>query len=215
MSRDTSGPKNEPQYAGTGAPADAADLSEVATYAALVGNRKVGTTIQRNAATSTTSAWEGLLWGDTTDGLEYRYTSAAWVNVTGPFPLHRLTDARANVDGVSQVPVFTSDPAHSTTTTLAAPHAQGITIAAVGTYAIKVDIIFAVAATGLSYVQIDGDSTTSFARAPMAVGHDRVSVSVPAYRVFGANQILPITFYKNNGNLGTNYVSVVVTKLTV
>jgi hypothetical protein len=155
------------------------------------------------------------IYGDPANNGDYAWSGTTWVIVTGPFPVHRLTDARANVDGASQVPVFTSDPAHSTTTTLAAPHAQGITIAAVGTYAIKVDIIFAVAATGLSYVQIDGDSTTNFARAPMAVGHDRVSVSVPAYRVFGANQILPITFYKNNGNLGTNYVSVVVTKLTV
>jgi hypothetical protein len=85
MSRDTSGPKNEPQYAGTGAPADAADLSEIATYAALVGNRKTGTTAQRNAATGTSAAWEGLLWGDTTDGYEYRYTSGAWVGGTTPF----------------------------------------------------------------------------------------------------------------------------------
>lgn len=71
--------KNEPQYAGTGAPADAADLTEVAAYAALVGNRKVGTTAQRTATTGTAEAWDGLLWGDTTDGFEYKYKSGAWV----------------------------------------------------------------------------------------------------------------------------------------
>jgi hypothetical protein len=81
MARDSSGSKNQPQYAGTGAPADAADLSEIATYAALVGNRKVGSTAARTGSTGA-DVWEGLLWGDTDDGLEYRYTSGAWVAPT-------------------------------------------------------------------------------------------------------------------------------------
>lgn len=79
MARDSSGPKNVPQYAGTGAPADAADLTEVAAYAAAVGNRKSGTTIQMNALLGTVDAWDGLFFGNTTDGFEYRHTAGAWV----------------------------------------------------------------------------------------------------------------------------------------
>jgi hypothetical protein len=83
MARETSGTHNEPQYSASGAPADAADLSEVATYAVLVGNRKVGTATARGLA-SGIDVWEGLMWGDTTDGLEYRYTSGAWVKSYAP-----------------------------------------------------------------------------------------------------------------------------------
>lgn len=80
MARDTSGPKNEPQYSGTGASADAADLTEVGAYAATVGNRKLGPTTARNTAAGA-DVWEGLLWGDTTDKTDYRYTSGAWVRM--------------------------------------------------------------------------------------------------------------------------------------
>lgn len=84
MARDNSGTKNEPQYTTTGAPADAADLTEIALYASTVGNRKVGPTTHATPSLGRTTStgsdvWEGLLWGDTTDGWEYRYTSGAWV----------------------------------------------------------------------------------------------------------------------------------------
>lgn len=98
MARDSSGTKNEPQYAGTGAPADAADLSEVASFAAFTGNRKVGPTTgtatgpggANTGRTTSTGAdvWEGLMWRDTTDGKVYEYRSGAWVKVqTGPFAI--------------------------------------------------------------------------------------------------------------------------------
>jgi hypothetical protein len=80
MARDSSGPKNEPQYAGTGAPSDAADLSEVATYAANVGNRKVGTTTTRTGL-SGADVWEGLDFWDTTLNALFRYRSGAWTQV--------------------------------------------------------------------------------------------------------------------------------------
>ena len=51
--------------------------SEVAAYAGKVGNRRTGTTAERLAATGK-DVLEGLLWGDTTTGVEYRYTSGAW-----------------------------------------------------------------------------------------------------------------------------------------
>ncbi len=61
------------------------DLTEIAAYAAEVGNRRVGTTAQRNAAvTEENGTWEGLIWGDTTDGNEYRFTSGSWVILFPP-----------------------------------------------------------------------------------------------------------------------------------
>lgn len=80
MARNSSGPKNEPQYSATGAPSDAADLSEVATYAATVGNRKVGTTSARTAL-SGADVWEGLDFWDTTLNVLFRYRSGAWTQV--------------------------------------------------------------------------------------------------------------------------------------
>jgi hypothetical protein len=78
--RDSSGPKNEPQYATSGVPADAADLTELGAYAATVGNRKVGTTSQRTAL-SGADVWEGLDYWDTTLNVLFRYRSGAWTQV--------------------------------------------------------------------------------------------------------------------------------------
>lgn len=81
MAADSHGDKNEPQYAGSGIPQDAADLTEVAAYAAKVGNRRVGTTDQRNAAIGTSDVWEGLEWYDTTDDNTYLWSgpTSGWV----------------------------------------------------------------------------------------------------------------------------------------
>jgi len=70
--------RNEPQFLATGAPDTAMDLNTVANYAGTVGNRQVGTTAQRNAA-SGNAVWEGLLWGDTSDGIEYKRRNGSWV----------------------------------------------------------------------------------------------------------------------------------------
>lgn len=78
MAADSYGDKNEPQYAGTGVPQDAADLTQVAAYAAKVGNRRVGTTDDRNAVVGTKDAWDGLEWHDLTDGFAYLYLSGGW-----------------------------------------------------------------------------------------------------------------------------------------
>jgi hypothetical protein len=83
MASDSKGPKNEPEFAGGGAPQDAADLTEVAKYAALLGNHREGTTAQRqNLATN--ERWEGLLWSDTDTGLLLFYTGTAWVTLGAP-----------------------------------------------------------------------------------------------------------------------------------
>lgn len=78
---DTPGPKKQPRFKGTGAPATAADLVIVSDFAALVGNRKVGTTTERNTATSNGEVWEGLRWKDTTLGVEFEYISGGWVRI--------------------------------------------------------------------------------------------------------------------------------------
>lgn len=77
MTASSYGTKNEPKFADADAPDLAVNPTQVAAYAAKVGNRRTGTTAERNAATGL-DVWEGLLWGDTTDGVEYRRTAGAW-----------------------------------------------------------------------------------------------------------------------------------------
>lgn len=80
MARDTSGPKNEPRYAATGIPADAADLTELGAYAALVGNRKVLTNTQR-VALAGADRWVGLEVYETDTDVSYRYTAGGWKRI--------------------------------------------------------------------------------------------------------------------------------------
>lgn len=78
MSADgTPGSHNQPQFLTNGAPELGVDENLVADYAAKVGNRRVGTTAERVAATGK-DVWDGLVWGDTTDGLEYKYHGSQW-----------------------------------------------------------------------------------------------------------------------------------------
>jgi len=72
------GPKNEPEFADGDAPDVALNPKQAAAYAGKVGNRRVGTTAERNAAAGK-DLWVGLLWGDTTDGNDYKYTSGGWI----------------------------------------------------------------------------------------------------------------------------------------
>jgi hypothetical protein len=85
MARDSSGTKNQPQYAGTGAPSDAADLSEVANYAAAVGNRKSGTNSVRLGLTGA-DVWDGLEFYETDTKLLYVYASTTWLLFTALVP---------------------------------------------------------------------------------------------------------------------------------
>jgi hypothetical protein len=83
MASDSKGPKNEPEFAGGGAPQDAADLTEVAKYAALLGNHREGTTAERQNL-GPDERWKGLFWSDTETGLVLFYTGAAWVTLGAP-----------------------------------------------------------------------------------------------------------------------------------
>jgi hypothetical protein len=78
MARSSSGTHNEPQYSGLSAPAIAANLSEVASFAATVGNAKSGTTAQMNALTGA-DLWAGLLFSNTTDGQLYYCTGSVFI----------------------------------------------------------------------------------------------------------------------------------------
>lgn len=90
MARDTSGPKNEPQYSTNGVPADAADLTELGAYAALVGNRKALTNSQRTGLGGA-DRWVGLEVYETDTGDVYTYTASGWVRTqrkdTGWLPI--------------------------------------------------------------------------------------------------------------------------------
>jgi hypothetical protein len=82
MAADSFGPKNEPEYAGSGVPADAADLTEIAKFAARVGNTRTDTSNVRKALTGK-DVWPGLTFVETDTGLTYQYlkrdSSTGWV----------------------------------------------------------------------------------------------------------------------------------------
>jgi len=93
MARDSSGAKNQPQYANTGTPADAADLSEIANFAAAVGNRKVGTSGERTALGGA-DVWAGLVFSETDTGIDYRYNGTGWdfhLRIPSPWVTPALT----------------------------------------------------------------------------------------------------------------------------
>lgn len=77
MAADSFGTKNQPQFSDNGAVDLAVDSNALADYSAKVGNRRVGTTAERNAATGK-DLWEGLEWWDTTVGGVYRYIAGRW-----------------------------------------------------------------------------------------------------------------------------------------
>lgn len=79
MAHDSTDPtRGFPQYAGTGAPADAADLSEIATWAGTNIDRVVAT--QAALATGFTPIYAGMRIAVTAiPGATFRYSGSAWV----------------------------------------------------------------------------------------------------------------------------------------
>lgn len=71
------GPRNQPRFDVNDDADFAADLTTVSEFAALVGNRKVGSASQRNAAAGA-DVWTGLEWYDTTDGRVYLRVGSTW-----------------------------------------------------------------------------------------------------------------------------------------
>lgn len=78
----TPGTKNNPQFLDGGAPDLATDANLISAYAAKVGNRRTGTTAERNAATGK-DVWEGLEWFDTTLRRIFLYLNGSWVATVG------------------------------------------------------------------------------------------------------------------------------------
>ena len=78
MAVDSYGDRGQPQFSAQGGMDAGADETTLADYSSVVGTRRVGTTAQRLALAGA-ALFDGLLWGDTTNGNEYRYTSAGWV----------------------------------------------------------------------------------------------------------------------------------------
>lgn len=98
MARDSTGPKGEPQYSGSGVPQDAADLTEVAAYAAKYGNYRADTSAIRNSL-SGTDVWPGLTFYETDTGVTYRYGDTGWEFATTIAP--RLRMQRPSDAGIS------------------------------------------------------------------------------------------------------------------
>ena len=71
------GSRGQLQFSATEAPDMGADETALSDQTAELGTRRVGTTAERNAL-SGAKLFSGLLWGDTTDGIEYRYASGSW-----------------------------------------------------------------------------------------------------------------------------------------
>lgn len=105
MTASSFGTKNEPKFADADAPDLAVNPTQAAAFAAKVGNRRVGTAAERIAATGK-DLWEGLLWGDTTDGAEYRLVGVGWVRILQPVtPWVNLTLAAGWVNQAGYAPL--------------------------------------------------------------------------------------------------------------
>lgn len=81
---DVPGPKKQPRFKGTGAPATAADLNILGNYAALVGNDKVGTNSER-LALPTDEQWPGMTFYCTDNKVQWVNDGpSAWSVIGGP-----------------------------------------------------------------------------------------------------------------------------------
>ena len=95
------GAKDQPRFSETGAPEIGTDNTIVSDFAALVGNRKVGTLADMNAL-SGKQRWEGLAF-QTTDGTkgEYVYQGGAWKAVIEDTGWTNFTTTVGAAQGVS------------------------------------------------------------------------------------------------------------------
>lgn len=96
MAVDSTGTKNEPIFFANGSPEVDVDPTAVAAYAAKVGNRRVGTTAERTAATGK-DVWEGLEWFDTDLDEVFIYLSGGWTEWAHDWKAY--TSTPTNVSG--------------------------------------------------------------------------------------------------------------------
>jgi hypothetical protein len=72
----STGPKQRPKFTTNDKPDPGVNEDEVSQYAALVGNRIVGTKTERERYGTTGLAWPGLEWRDVTDGFTYEWNGS-------------------------------------------------------------------------------------------------------------------------------------------
>ena len=108
MAHDSLGAKNQPQYSGSGVPADAADLSEIANYAAAIGNRKADASTVRTGLTGA-DVWPGLQFYETDTALTYVYVSGTgWVLATSTGTVFTETGEATKATAVGQTTTVAS-----------------------------------------------------------------------------------------------------------
>ncbi|WP_181034741.1 hypothetical protein [Clavibacter michiganensis] len=80
MTSNGKGNKQQPRFSTNDKPDPGVNEDEVSQYAALVGNRIVGSKAEREKYGTNGLAWAGLEWRDTTDGFTYEW-NGAWQRV--------------------------------------------------------------------------------------------------------------------------------------
>lgn len=179
MARDTSGAKNQPQFSSGGVSSQAADLSEVANYAAYNGNRKVDTSTVRGPLAGA-DLWEGLQFRETDNPsgayLTYEVVGGSWVLVgVNPTPALRV---RAN-----------TSPAQSTSSGIGSPNAvlwnveDDKTIASMHSTSTATSRLVAPVAGRYLLTATLSNATTSFA---VGVGFSKNGTPIPGTKTWSA-----------------------------
>jgi hypothetical protein len=141
------GPRGGPRFLDGGAPDLAVDSNALSSFTELVGNRKVGTTAERNAAKTATNpiaVWEGLSWYDTTLRQEFLYQSGNWEAQGVAGVLLSANQAAGSIAANSTIATIVSRTFDDT-----APHSVLITITTTATTA-------GTAAAGNLYIRLNG-----------------------------------------------------------
>lgn len=161
---------------------------------------------------------EGIEWYSTDTNTEWVYDGTRWLL---KFGVESFTWSRANVDNTPQYPQLVDDAANTTDSGLASfqrvsgadpDGVGGVKIAYPGNYHISVGLSLAAAATGRSFIQIGADADIHRMRASVFSGEDYLAVT-QVYRTTTVDQVVPIWFYKQNGNLSGNTGRVLVRRL--
>jgi hypothetical protein len=158
MAVDLYGPKNAPRFLPGGAFEDWIDLTAVGEYAAKVGNTRVGTTAERNAATGL-DLWEGLEWRDTTNGRTYIRRGSGWVLMASA-----LGNGSVNGSAVVGVALPSRPPLATEAVITKSGFLHSYTFTEYGNgymNAVTFDTPFPVACTGVNITQIQSASSVA------------------------------------------------------